>query len=237
MKSILILILTINILSESDYEKCIRLSKKYPQFSLQCENINSNNSNNNNILSVINNFRQTYLKDYNKYLTNSDYNDLIKEVYDKISPTNFKFKQDNFFDKLSNNDERKTITKSFLDNLSDKELYNQIHEQKDYIDKNNLKKMTEEFEAYEGEQDKSSLELSKPNEEGKKFYNSISQFVKQHNGEYTINGIIAPDGHIQVDDIGNYIRAESKVVHEAFKDNKLELKDLDKLMHLENLLK
>jgi hypothetical protein len=227
MRIILILILCLNILTETEFEKCIRISKKYSQMNLKCENININT---NSLQEVINNFRQTYIENYKKYITDTEYNNFITNLSSQP-----KFKEtDKDYTKLLNQDERKAIYKSFIDKISDKNILKELHQQMDFVSKNNIQNLSQEFQNFETKQDNQGLNSEKAKEEGQKFYNSILGIVNSHKKDYSANGIITPDGHIQTENIGDYIKTQRKFLTENFKDKPMTFKDLDNLMHLDN---
>jgi hypothetical protein len=236
MRFIIILLSTlIVILAENDSEKCLRLKEKYPQFNLHCENINQ--STKGNIKSVIDTFRQTYLENYKKYTEDNNYNDFVKNVSHLGGASDYKFKQNNDYSALVTPSQRNSLSKSFIDKLSDKSLYSQIQQQKGYMESHGVPSLLKDFEEYEGKEDKLSLSSEKAGETGKRFYKALKTFASDNRKDYLVNGIITPDGHVETDNISNYVRERSKLAHEAFKDSKMSVEGLDKLMHLDNILK
>jgi hypothetical protein len=241
MKRIIFLSLILYIFTESDFEKCVRLSKLHPELNLQCDKLNQNN--NNLYKGVIENFQKIYSENYQKYINNPDYTAFINEMGNETPKGGYKFlqkdeKQNLDFLKLVNPDERKIATKSFLEKIKDQNIYNKVHEQMDFITKNHIKEANDEFTKYEINEDKLAQQSPKAIEEGTKFHNAMLKFANEHKNDYKINGIIAPDGHIENNNIGNYIVAESKVMKDKFKNNKnLSQNDINSLMHLNNLLK
>ena len=160
-KNIILIFIFIKIvISETEYSKCIRLNKIYPKLDMDCDKL----INNSNLINGYENFKNSFVENYNKYMNDPDYGSFITQFYDKLNKKQnlrqeFRFvESDQDFSNILDPKIRTNIDDNFIKTLSDERLLKQIDNQGEQIKNSHVKEITEKFENFNKRMDSKSLD-------------------------------------------------------------------------------